>query len=166
MTWRHSAWARSTWIQKNLQSWQAQTNNAITFLQASQVDSQNLPNPACSHHSLTSHSFSLQLHCSTFYLSLPPSLFLMLFILCTRPCSVAQACPTFFDPMDCSPPGSSVHGILQARILECVAISYSRGSSRPRDQTRVSCIGRRLLYQLCHLGSPCSYGTLYLKTPQ
>ena len=106
MTWRHSAWARSTWIQKNLQSWQAQTNNAITFLQASQVDSQNLPNPACSHHSLTSHSFSLQLHCSTFYFSLPPSLFLMLFILCTRPCSVAQACPTFFDPMDCSPPGS------------------------------------------------------------
>ena len=42
------------------------------------------------------------------------------------------------DPMDCSPPGSSVHGILQARILEWVAISFSRGSSRPRDQTQVS----------------------------
>ena len=40
--------------------------------------------------------------------------------------------------MDCSPPGSSVHGILQARILEWVAISYSRGSSRPRDQTHIS----------------------------
>ena len=42
--------------------------------------------------------------------------------------------------MDCSPPGSSVHGILQARILEWVAISFSRGSSRPRDRTQVSCI--------------------------
>ena len=40
------------------------------------------------------------------------------------------------DPTDCSPPGSSVHGILQARILEWVAIPFSRGSSRPRDQTR------------------------------
>ena len=48
--------------------------------------------------------------------------------------------------MDCSPPGSSAHGILQARILEWVAISSSRGSSRPRDQTCVSCIGRRVLY--------------------
>ena len=44
------------------------------------------------------------------------------------------------DPVDCSPPGSSVHGILQARILEWVAISSSRGSSRPRDGTYVSCI--------------------------
>jgi len=42
--------------------------------------------------------------------------------------------------MDGSPPGSSVHGIFQARILEWVAISYSRGSSRPRDQTHISCI--------------------------
>ena len=45
--------------------------------------------------------------------------------------------------MDCSPPGFSVHGILQARILKWVAISYSRGSSQPRDQTRVSCITGR-----------------------
>ena len=42
---------------------------------------------------------------------------------------VTQSCPTFCDPMDCSPPGSSVHGIFQARILEWVAISFSRGSS-------------------------------------
>ena len=42
---------------------------------------------------------------------------------------VAQSCPTLGDPMDCSPPGSSVHGIFQARILEWVAISFSRGSS-------------------------------------
>ena len=61
-------------------------------------------------------------------------------------CSVAQSCPTPCDPMDCSPPGFSVHGISQARILEWVAISYSRGSSWPRDQTQVSCIGRRILY--------------------
>ena len=57
---------------------------------------------------------------------------------------VAQSCPTLCDPMDCSLPGSSVHGIFQARILEWVAISFSRGSSQPRDQTRVSLIaGRR-----------------------
>ena len=57
---------------------------------------------------------------------------------------VAQSCPTLCYPMDCSPPGSSVHGILQARILEWVAISFSKGSSRPRDQTQVSSIaGRR-----------------------
>ena len=52
--------------------------------------------------------------------------------------------PTLCDPVDCSLPGFSVHGILQARVLEWVAISFSRGSSRPRDQTLVSCIaGRR-----------------------
>ena len=46
---------------------------------------------------------------------------------------VAQSSPTLYDPRDCSLPGSSVHGIPQARILECVAISFSRGSSPPRD---------------------------------
>ena len=51
----------------------------------------------------------------------------------------AQSCPTLCGPMDCSPPGSSVHGISQARTLEWVANSSSRGSSRPRDQTHVSC---------------------------
>ena len=51
---------------------------------------------------------------------------------------VAQSCPTLCDPMDCSPPGSSVCGILQARILEWVAISFSRGSSQSRDRTPVS----------------------------
>ena len=56
---------------------------------------------------------------------------------------VAQSCPTLCDPMDCSPPGSSVHGIFQARILEWVAISFSRGSFQPRDRTHVSCtVGR------------------------
>ena len=47
--------------------------------------------------------------------------------------SVTQSCPTLCDPVDCSPPGSSVHGILQAGLLEWVAISFSGGSSRPRD---------------------------------
>ena len=59
---------------------------------------------------------------------------------------VAQLCSTLCDPVDCSLPGSSIHGILQARILEWVAISFSRGSSRPRDQIQVSCIaGRRFM---------------------
>ena len=51
-----------------------------------------------------------------------------------------QSCPTLCDPMDCSPPGSSVHGIFLARILEWVAMPSSRGSSRPRDWTHVSYI--------------------------
>ena len=50
-------------------------------------------------------------------------------------CSVIQLRPTLCDPLDCSPPGSSVHGIFQARILEWVAISFSKGSSLPRDGT-------------------------------
>ena len=62
----------------------------------------------------------------------------------------------FCSPLDYSLPDSSVHGIFQARI-EWVAISYSRESSRPRDQTHFSCvfcIGRQFLYHQCHLGSP------------
>ena len=55
----------------------------------------------------------------------------------------AQSCPTLCDPRDCIPPGSSVHGILQARILEWVAISFSRASSQPRDGTRVSGLAGR-----------------------
>ena len=51
---------------------------------------------------------------------------------------VTQSCPTLCDPVDCSLQGASLHGILRARVLEWVAISFSRGSSRPRDQTRVS----------------------------
>ena len=51
-----------------------------------------------------------------------------------------QLCPTLCNPVDYSPPGSSVHGILQARILEWVAISFSRGSSWPRNWTHVSCL--------------------------
>ena len=71
----------------------------------------------------------------------------------TWSCSVAQSCPTLCDPMDYSLPGFSVHGILQARVLEWVAISFSRGSSRPRDWTQVSCIVGRCFYPLSHQGS-------------
>ena len=56
---------------------------------------------------------------------------------------VAQSCLTLCDPMDCSPPGSSVFGILQARMLEWVAIPFFRGSSRPKDWTWVSYIAGR-----------------------
>ena len=75
---------------------------------------------------------------------------------------ITQSCLTFCDPMDCSLSGSSVHGISQARILEHVAISYSRRSSQPRDQTPfsyISCISRQILYPLSHLGCPtCDLG--------
>ena len=64
------------------------------------------------------------------------------------PCvhSVAKTCLTLCDLNDCSLPGSSVHGILQTRILEWVAISSSRGSSRPRDRTCTSSMGRHILF--------------------
>ena len=72
----------------------------------------------------------------------------LLFCVC-KLYSVAWSCPALCDPMDCSPLGSCVCGILQARTLEWVAISSSRGSSRPRDGTHVSCIfciGRQIVY--------------------
>ena len=64
-------------------------------------------------------------------------------------CLVTQSCLTLCNATDCSPPGSSAHGILQARILEWVTISSSRGSLQPRDRTCVSgisCIGRQILH--------------------
>ena len=67
-------------------------------------------------------------------------------------CMHAQLCSTLCDPMDCSPPISTVHGILQAGILEWIAISYFRGSSQPKNLTHVSCFGRQILNQLFHLG--------------
>ena len=63
-----------------------------------------------------------------------------------RACQVTWSCLTLPNPMDCSPPGSSVHGLLQARILEWVAMPSSRGSSRHRDGTQVCCTGRQVLY--------------------
>ena len=72
--------------------------------------------------------------------------------------SVAQSCPTLCNPMNCSQTDSLVQGIFQARTLEWVAISYSKGSSWPRDQTWVSfvsCIGRQIL---CHCATWESHG--------
>ena len=57
---------------------------------------------------------------------------------------VVESCLTLLQPMDCSLPGFSVHGIFQARILEWIAISFSRGSSQPRDRTWVFCIAGRI----------------------
>ena len=92
------------------------------------------------------------------------SSFLLLWKLPTKTCLCAvcsakllQSRLTLCDPVDCSPPGSSVHGVLQARILEWAAMPSSRGTSQPRDWTHVSyisCFGRWVLYHLCHLGSP------------
>ena len=75
---------------------------------------------------------------------------------CTMCCT--QSCLALCNPMDCGPPGSSVHGTFQARILEWVAISYSRGSSQPRDRTHL--LHRQVdSLPLSHLGSP-TYQTL------
>ena len=89
--------------------------------------------------------------------------------------SVAQSCLTLCDPMDCNPPGFSVHGILQARTLELVAISFFRGSFRPSNQTHVSCIsciGRQILYHWATWEAPkatidhpkmCDHGPVSIK---
>ena len=67
---------------------------------------------------------------------------------------LSQTCTILCDPRDCSPPGSSVHGILQARILEWVAMPSSRDLPDPGDGIPISCIGRQLLYHQGHLRSP------------
>ena len=74
----------------------------------------------------------------------PPPLLPLNICMCAS--SVTQSCLTPCDPMDCSLPSSSVHGIFQARILEWVAIFSSRGSFWPRDWTCISCFGRQILY--------------------
>ena len=89
---------------------------------------------------------------------------------------LTQSCPTLHDPVDCSLPGSSVHGVLQARVLEWFAISFSRRSSQPRDRTQVSRIaGRcftiwatreaqwaiRIFWKL----SPCQLNSLQISSP-
>ena len=92
--------------------------------------------------------FCLLCFCFLFLLSLLSVVLIVFHIPLYSPTSLlvwkswcaAQSCPTLYDPMNCSLPGSSVHGILQAGILKWVAISFSRGSSWPRDCTWVSCI--------------------------
>ena len=74
---------------------------------------------------------------------------------------VTKSCMTLCDPMDCILPGSSLHGILQATVLEWVAISFSRGSFQPRDQTRVSCtVGRFLPSEPSIEGATYHYDTI------
>ena len=68
-----------------------------------------------------------------------------------------QSCPTLYGPMNCSPPDSSVHRILQARTLEWVAISFSRGSSQSRNQTGVSCIAGGFFTSWATRESPSGY---------
>ena len=91
--------------------------------------SQLLPSPPLTSIHLFCMSVSLLLLCKT---------------VCV--CSVAQSCPTLCNPMDYSPPSSSVRGIFQARMLEWVAIFSSQGSSKPKDWTGVFCVSRRSLY--------------------
>ena len=90
-------------------------------------------------------------------MSLPVFLFLKGSFWCGPFFVLLQLCPTLCNSMDCSPAGSSIHGILQERILEWVAFPFFRGSSPCRDQTcvsYVSCTDRRVLYHWPHLGSP------------
>ena len=75
---------------------------------------------------------------SFFIVTCPSDIFTLIPYLNTPCVSVTQLCPTLCDPMDCSPPGSSVHGTLHARILEWVTISSSMWSSQPRNRTPVS----------------------------
>ena len=78
-----------------------------------------------------------------------------------KACTSAQSfrsCLTLCDPVDCSPPGSSVRGVLQERILEWVAISFSRGSSQPRDRAQVSHIADTLSLMFCR---PFSFRNLF-----
>ena len=77
-------------------------------------------------------------------------------------CSVVKSCPILFDPMGYSLPGSSLHGILQARTLEWIAISFCRESSLPRDWTHIACIGSWILYQGVTREGP-SGGSLSIK---
>ena len=73
------------------------------------------------------------------------------------PARSLQLCLTLYNPLDYSPPGSSVPGILQAKVLEWVAMPSSRRSSQPRDRNHisyVSCIGKQVLYHSHHLGRP------------
>ena len=113
----HGVAKSRTW----LSNWTAATN-----IQLSQGQAKGLSYPM-------EQNFSLN-HCFYLFWSLDLRIYYC--------CSVAKSCPTFFDSLSCSLPGSSLRGILQARILEWVAISFSRGSSQPRDWTLISYIGR------------------------
>ena len=88
------------------------------------------------------------------------TLFAFVNILLESESEVTQSCPTLCDSMDCSPPGSSIHGIFQARVLEWVAISFSRGSSRRSNPGLLHC--RQRPYHLSHQGSLLLFMALQL----
>ena len=75
-------------------------------------------------------------------------------------CLVAKSCPALCNPMDCRPPGSSICGIFQAGILECIAISFSRGSSQCRDQTCISYLAGGF-FSSEPPGKPCARHVLF-----
>ena len=80
---------------------------------------------------------------------------------CAVLCLVTQSCPTLCDPMDCSPPGSSVHGILQARMMEsCHALLQGIFPTQGRNPGLPHC--RQILHHLCHQGSSCLYTFMYI----
>ena len=81
---------------------------------------------------------AVQTWSSNHYREIGPDMYTLL--MCAFVCSVIQSCPTLYDLMDCSLSDSSVHGILQKRILGWCAMPSSRGYSQPRDQTQISCI--------------------------
>ena len=124
----------------------------------------DLPGPGTEPGSLMSTCIkkvhSLPCICMAESLRCPPETITTLLINCGGSL-VAQSCPTLCDPLDCSPPGSSVHGILQASILEGVAISFSRESSSPKDPPCVFCIAGGF-FTIESPGTP-SFQGLYLK---
>ena len=90
----------------------------------------------------------------TLFLLFPHILFNCPFLFCILHAESLELCPTLCDPMDWSLPGSSVLGILQARILEWVAIRFSKGSSQPRDETWVSCLTGRFFTTCTTIEAP------------
>ena len=145
------AWTQEEWCLRNMMStltqWRLRMETGRTSIFGS-VSSDCLPQDWFLCISLERRCISLNRVASTIPLSFP--------LHECMPAKSLLSCPTLCDPMDCSPPGSSVHGILQARILEWVATPSSGGSSQPRDRTcvsYVSCIGRRVLYHLERPGS-------------
>ena len=117
----------------------------------------------CKHICMCGYVSIFHLLNKTFYDSLEAqvpgqSLGMRFMLLCLCSLSI-RLCPTLCDPMDCSLPCSSVHGILQAIILECIAMPSCRGSSQPRDRTWVSCvfcIAGGFLLLLSHQRRPCT----------
>ena len=133
----------TVWIKINcgkfLKRWEYQTTSPVFGETCMQVRKQQLePDMEQLTHSKVGKKYDEAVYCHLAYLTYIQSR-----------SEVAQSCPTLCDPMDCCPPGSSVLGILQARIPEWVCMPSSRGSSRPRDRAHVSCVsytGRQILY--------------------